>query len=389
MFELKSNQEIGSYFAKLMDEKYKNTSDFCRAYMEELGENVNDKVLLQKKRNKMTAIRNGNQSIVLTDLPYFTKLLDVSCEEILSAGEVRSYNENHMTNYKLASSHNEKLWQSYVNSEAEFLLNPDEYDKTILDYVFTFKNYPLLKHLVDNEYVWFVEQNPGERCGMSFCGGTSIKRRPLGNSKTVEAQLTGNDSLRRKMIVLAIENNDVDMLDEFRAREIPLMYYKLHETEFNKLSMYYDEDLIEAASRASEKVLDYFSGVITITPTHGQAPFQCMYPFLGKIIEKLIEQKNPYADTLLRRCIEHNKGAYEKVKELKDRKYGEGKNTYSMFRLCFYQGSHAVEVLEQKDCIATNLIRIDTDLDSELIKELNSYYDKILDIAREEGNYVF
>ena len=389
MFELKSNQEIGSYFAKLMDEKYKNTSDFCRAYMEELGENVNDKVLLQKKRNKMTAIRNGNQSIVLTDLPYFTKLLDVSCEEILSAGEVRSYNENHMTNYKLASSHNEKLWQSYVNSEAEFLLNPDEYDKTILDYAFEFKNYGLLKYLVDNKYVWFVEQNPGERCGMSFCGGTSIKRRPLGNSKTVEAQLTGNDSLRRKMIVLAIENNDVDMLDEFRAREIPLMYYKLHETEFNKLSMYYDEDLIEAASRASEKVLDYFSGVITITPTHGQAPFQCMYPFLGKIIEKLIEQKNPYADTLLRRCIEHNKGAYEKVKELKDRKYGEGKNTYSMFRLCFYQGSHAVEVLEQKDCIATNLIRIDTDLDSELIKELNSYYDKILDIAREEGDYVF
>ena len=389
MFELKSNQEIGSYFAKLMDEKYKNTSDFCRAYMEELGENVNDKVLLQKKRNKMTAIRNGNQSIVLTDLPYFTKLLDVSCEEILSAGEVRSYNENHMTNYKLASSHNEKLWQSYVNSEAEFLLNPDEYDKTILDYAFEFKNYGLLKYLVDNKYVWFVEQNPGERCGMSFCGGTSIKRRPLGNSKTVEAQLTGNDSLRRKMIVLAIENNDVDMLDEFRAREIPLMYYKLHETEFNKLSMYYDEDLIEAASRASEKVLDYFSGVITITPTHGQAPFQCMYPFLGKIIEKLIEQKNPYADTLLRRCIEHNKGAYEKVKELKDRKYGEGKNAYSMFRLHSYQGSHVIEAFEQKDRIATNLIRIDTDLDSELIKELNGYYDKILDMAREEGDYVF
>ena len=389
MFELKSNQEIGSYFAKLMDEKYKNTSDFCRAYMEELGENVNDKVLLQKKRNKMTAIRNGNQSIVLTDLPYFTKLLDVSCEEILSAGEVRSYNENHMTNYKLASSHNEKLWQSYVNSEAEFLLNPDEYDKTILDYAFEFKNYGLLKYLVDNKYIWLVEQNLGERCGMSFYGGTSIKRRPLGNSKTMEAQLTGDDSLRRKMIVLAIGNNDIDMLNEFRAREIPLMYYRLRETEFNKLSMYYDEDLIEAASRADKSVLDYFSEVITITPTLEKAPFQCMYPFLGEMIEKLIEQKNPYADTLLRRCIVHNKGAYEKVKELKDRKYGEGKNTYSMFRLCFYQGSHAVEVLEQKDCIATNLIRIDTDLDSELIKELNSYYDKILDIAREEGDYVF
>lgn len=343
----------------------------------------------RKMSQYISGMKNENKAIRLKDLPVFTRLLDVSCEEILSAGEVRSYNENHMTNYKLASSHNEKLWQSYVNSEAEFLLNPDEYDKTILDYAFEFKNYGLLKYLVDNKYIWLVEQNLGERCGMSFYGGTSIKRRPLGNSKTMEAQLTGDDSLRRKMIVLAIGNNDIDMLNEFRAREIPLMYYRLRETEFNKLSMYYDEDLIEAASRADKSVLDYFSEVITITPTLEKAPFQCMYPFLGEMIEKLIEQKNPYADTLLRRCIVHNKGAYEKVKELKDRKYGEGKNAYSMFRLHFYQGSHVIEAFEQKERIATNLIRIDTDLDSDLIKRLNSYCDKILDIAREEGDYVF
>ena len=326
-------------------------------------------------------------AIVKNDSPSST----VSCEDILSAGKVRSYNENHITNYKLAASRNEKLWQSYINNEAEFLLNPDEYDKTILDYAFEFKNYPLLKYLVDNEYIWFVEQNPGERCGMGFYGGTSIERRPLGNSKTMEDQLTGNDSLRRKMIILAIENNDFDMIDEFRAREIPLMYQKLHETEFNKLSMYYDEDLLDAASRASEKVLDYFSEVITIKPAHGQTPYQCMYPFLGEMIEKLIEQKNPYADTILRRCIAHNKNTYVQVNELKCREYGEGKNAYSMFRLNFYQGIHAIEAydMKQNDFIVTNLIRIDTDLDSDLIKELNSYYDKILDMAREEGNYVF
>jgi hypothetical protein len=193
------------------------------------------------------------------------------------------------------------------------------------------------------------------------------------------------------MIILAIENNDVDMLDEFRAREIPLMYYKLHETKFYKLSMYYDEDLIEAASRASEKVLDYFSEVITITPTLEKAPFQCMYPFLGEMIEKLIEQKNPYADTLLRRCIEHNKGAYEKVKELKDRKYGEGKNAYSAFRLHFFKDGDVIEAydIKEDDFLVTNIIHINADLDYELIKDLNSYYDTILDIAREEGNYVF
>ena len=62
-----------------------------------------------------------------------------------------------------------------------------------------------------------------------------------------------------------------------------------------------------------------------------------------------------------------------------------------MFRLNFYQGIHAIEAydMKQNDFIVTNLIRIDTDLDSDLIKELNSYYDKILDMAREEGNYVF
>ena len=348
MFELKSKKEIGDYLRDLIEQKFGTPSEFCRAYIEVSG-SQNDETKFTNLKNRISSIVNGKKDIQLYDFPVFTKLLDVSCEEILSAGETKTATANHLTNYQIASSHDKNLW----------------------------------------EYIWLVEQNPGERCGMSFYGGTSIKRRPLGNSKTMEAQLTGDDSLRRKMIVLAIENNDVDMLDEFRAREIPLMYQKLHETEFNKLSMYYDEDLIEAASRADQSVLDYFSEVITITPTLEKAPFQCMYPFLGALIEKLIEQKNPYADTLLSRCIEHNKGAYEKVKELKDRKYGEGKNTYSMFRLCFYQGSHAVEVLEQKDCIATNLIRIDTDLDSELIKELNSYYDKILDIAREEGDYVF
>ena len=389
MFKLASNFEIGQYIKQLIKEnpKFRSNRDFGKACLEEENLPLTESAI-NTKSGHISEITRGITAIQIKDLPAFTKLLDVSCEDILSAGKVRSYNENHITNYKLAASHDEKLWQSYINKESEFLLNPDEYDKTILDYAFEFKNYPLLKHLVDNEYIWFVEQNPGQRCGMGFYGGTSIKRRPLGNSKIMEAQLTENDSLRRKMIVLAIENNDVDMLDEFRAREIPLMYLKLRGAE---VSVYYDEDLIEAASRASEKVLDYFSEVITITPTLEKAPFQCMYPFLGALIEKLIEQKNPYADTLLRRCIEHNKGAYEKVKELKDRKYGEGKNAYSMFRLHFYQGSHVIEAydMKQNDFILTNLIRIDTDLDSELIKELNSYYDRILDMAREEGNYVF
>ena len=387
MFKVKNNDEIGRYLSDLIDKKYIKTRRFCKAYIQALGKEVTDEEI-QRQEKRILAIRKGKNAIQLEDLPVFTELFDISCEEILSAGECHSVNENHITNYQLAFSHDERLWKSYISEDGDRFLNPDEYDKTILDYAFELKNYPLLKYLVDNHYIWFVEQNPGERCGMSFYGGTSIKRRPLGNSKTMEAQLTGNDSLRRKMIVLAIENNDMDMLVEFRAREIPLMYNKLQGAD---LSIYFDEDLIDAASCANENILDYFSETITIKPTHGQAPFQCMYPFFGALIEKMIEHNNPYAETVLKRCIDHNKNAYEKVKELKDRKYGEGKNAYSMFRLCFYQGNNLIEAydMQQKDYIITNLIRMNTDLDSELIKELNSYYDMILDMARKEGNYVF
>ena len=228
MFKLASNFEIGQYINQLIKEnpKFRSNRDFGKACLEEEDLPLSESAI-NTKSGHISEITRGLTTVQIKDLPVFTKLLDVSCEDILSAGKVRSYNENHITNYKLAASHDEKLWQSYINNEAEFLLNPDEYDKTILDYAFEFKNYEFLKYLVDNEYIWLVEQNPG----------------------------------RRKMIILAIENNDIDMLDEFRAREIPLMYYKLRGTE---LSVYYDEDLIEAASRAGEKVLDYFSEVITI-----------------------------------------------------------------------------------------------------------------------------
>ena len=391
MFKLASNTEIGKYINKLIKEnpKFRSNRDFGKACLEEDDIPLTESAI-NTKSGHISEITRGVTAVQIKDLPAFTKLLDVSCEDILSAGKSRTANENHVTNYQIAVSHDEKLWQS-IKKDSEHFLNPDEYDKTIIDYALEFKNYDFLKYLMNNEYIWFVSKDPKNDSCIGFGAGTSVRRRPLGSSKILESRLTEDDSLRRKMMVLAIEKGDIKLLDELKARVIPLMYFKLHETEFNKLSLYYDEDLIEAASRAGEKVLDYFSEVITITPTLEKAPFQCMYPFLGEMIEKLIEHNNPYADTILRRCIAHNKNTFEQVNELKCREYGEGKNAYSMFRLHFYQGSHVIEAydMKQNDFIVTNLIRIDTDLDSELIKELNSYYDKILDMAREEGNYVF
>ena len=178
MFELASNSEIGIYLEHLIkkkyqetgDIKYKNVRQFCKACLEAEGiEPTEDE--LRKKTGHMSGMKNEEKPIRLTDLPIFTRLLNVSCEEILSAGETKTATANHLTNYQIASSHDKNLWEFSINSEDSIFLNPDEYDKTILDYAFEFKNYGLLKYLVDKKYIWFVPKEPGERCGVGFCGG--------------------------------------------------------------------------------------------------------------------------------------------------------------------------------------------------------------------------
>ena len=167
--------DISNYLEKLIKKKYKETGDrrfknvrqFCIAYLEEEGiESTEDEV--RRMTNHMSGMKNENKPIRLSDLPVFTRLLDVSCEEILSAGKVRSHNENHITNYILATSHDERIWQSYINNEAEFILNPDEYDKTIIDYAFEYGNYELLKYLVKKNYIWFVPQDPQKIAALGF-----------------------------------------------------------------------------------------------------------------------------------------------------------------------------------------------------------------------------
>ena len=398
MFKVKNNDEIGRYLSDLIDKKYIKTRRFCKAYIQALGKEVTDEEI-QRQEKRILAIRKGKNAIQLEDLPVFTELFDISCEEILSAGECHSVNENHITNYQLAFSHDERLWKSYISEDGDRFLNPDEYDKTILDYAFELKNYPLLKYLVDNHYIWFVEQNPGERCGMSFYGGTSIKRRPLGNSKTMEAQLTGNDSLRRKMIVLAIEKRDINMLDKLRAREIPPMYQlktagNLH-TDFEK---FYDTEMVEALSKADEAVLDYFSKEITVITSFKNTPQKYMFPSIGILLEKLIANKNKCTEAILNRCIEHNRNTYFFVKEIVERQI----DYYHRCYFDYFKDGNIISVLDSqrkfrddvKDGIVTNIIKVNSQSDSfvisNLIHELNKCFDDILALNPEKGeNNVF
>ena len=223
MFELKSKKEIGDYLKDLIEQKFGTPSEFCRAYIEVSG-SQNDETKFTNLKNRISSIVNGKKDIQLYDFPVFTKLLDVSCEEILSAGETKTATANHLTNYQIASSHDKNLWEFCINSEDSIFLNPDEYDKTIIDYALEFRNYDFLKYLMDKGYIWFVSKTPEKDCWLGFGAETSVKRRPMDNNHTLEQRLTYDDSLRRKMIVLAIEKRDINMLDKLRAREIPPMY---------------------------------------------------------------------------------------------------------------------------------------------------------------------
>ena len=398
MFEVKDQEKIGDFLNDMIKKKYGTTTDFCREYLK-VSDSENDENALTNLKNRISSIVHGKKDIQLYDFPVFTQLLDVSCEEILSAGDVRSFNENHMTNYQIAFSHNEKLWEVFINDDKTPFLNPDEYDKTVIDYALELKNYDLLKYLMDNGYIRFVSKTPEKDCWLGFGAETSVKRRQDSNFKTLEERLAEDDGLRRKMIVLAIEKGDIVMLDELRAREIPPMY-RLRTggnkaTDFEK---FYDADMVEALSKADEAVLDYFSKEITVITSFKNTPQKYMFPSIGILLEKLIANKNKCTEAILNRCIEHNRNTYVFVKEIVERQI----DYYHRCYFDYFKDGNIISVLDSqrkfrddvKDGIVTNIIKVNSQSDSfvisNLIHELNKCFDDILALNPEKGeNNVF
>ena len=91
MFKVeKNNAKIGAYLADLINQKYESRRAFCRAYISANGEEPTNETI-NNMSNRLAQIAKGNKAIQTYDLPYFTELLGVSCEQILSAGECSAY----------------------------------------------------------------------------------------------------------------------------------------------------------------------------------------------------------------------------------------------------------------------------------------------------------
>ena len=139
-------KKVGAHLKKLVEEsQYPSNRQFGKACLKMMGCNDPDDVELNRMNNRLSQIFNGQKGIQMEDMLIFSDLLEVSCEEILSAGERHVPISGHMTNYDIAFSQDKELWSSYMKREDKMFLNSDEYGKTVIDYAIEFKNYPFIK----------------------------------------------------------------------------------------------------------------------------------------------------------------------------------------------------------------------------------------------------
>ena len=323
MFKVeKNNLKIGKYLADLIDQKYESRRAFCRSYIYATGEEPTNETITNMS-NRLTQIAKGNKAIQTYDLPYFTDLLGISCEQILSAGECSAPVTNRVTNYSVACSQDPAEWEAYIQRTDKLILNSDEYCKTVLDYALEFGNYDFIKFLMDNKYIWFDSGKDNDYV-MTFGAGTSIQRRNIGSIDCgLQYKLATEDNLRIDLISLAVDNNDIDMLNRLRARENPQLYYRTHylSAQHPDFDSCYNERMLKHIASSSEEVLDYFTDSFEIRDQvrykdGSNRTHVFLFPYISQLLDLLIVTKSPFAETALKKAIKYNKKTYKRLCEL-------------------------------------------------------------------------
>ncbi len=309
MYHTATNSNIGQYLEKLISAQYNSDRQFAIAYLKEQNKTSEPAPEdIQKMANKICQIKKGNKGIQITDLPIFSGLLGVSVDSILSAGKLSSASPSRVSNYSIATTKDKDEIKRYIDRPDKPFLNADEFGKTILDYVFEFKNYDLLKFMMDEGYIWFVGKNSSNYV-LTFDAGTSIKRRSPHEMDKLIYEIGSSDQLRTNMIALAVENNDYEVLNELHAREIPELYLANSiGGSVYELDRYYNRTLIKAVSESSDAVLKYFSEEFVIQ-SNGllKQKYTFTFPYLGKLIDEVVKKNPKAAPVLLKNAIKHNK----------------------------------------------------------------------------------
>lgn len=406
MFELADNEKIGIYLKEKIGEKFKKQRHFCKRYLECQGKVLNDDEI-RKAQNRLIQIIKGNKSIQIYDLPIFCELLDVTCEEILSAGENFAESPKRMTNYSIAFSNDENEWLKYINREDKLILNSDEYGNTVIDYAIRFKNYKFLKFLIEKGFIWF-DCGDCNKYALTFGAGTSIKKRKFaGIDDALQYDLATEDELRKEIIALAVQNKDIDILDKMRARELPTLYVEAHylSGSYPNIKKYYNKNLVNSIIEADYEIIDYFTDEFEIIDhvkykDKSKRFHTFMFPFISDVVNGLINNNSSFTEIALKKIILHNQKTYDLLIDLIDNciatnldrcnfehtEYYEKEITKSVLKHFDYNDGNIVsfsDTLNTKGII-TNIVYVDAEssnpLINHLIGEINKLFDMIVNI---------
>ena len=395
MFRTATNEEIGKYLSKLIDEKsdkFKSGRDFCKQYLLlENGEQPSDDEI-QKQANRLSGIKSGKYGLQIQDLGYYTELLEITCEELLSAGKSKPAFPDRYSNYTFAHSTDRGYWERYINNDDKLFLNADEYGKTILDYAFECENYGLIKFLTENNYITIVDNDSTKDYGMTFIPFNKAMQCVSRNTNKLNEEIINNDKLRTTVVALAIKKNDKYFLTKLRAREIPALYTICEygfSSQIDNFEDSYNDKLITAVANADKEILGYFSEPFSIKSEHSEGVF--IYPFLGRLLDKMISENNKNTVYVLERTLDYSRNVLDELSKkiaqayIIFRKYCDDKEAFSgavryfdmndngVFSFMNYDPSDTSKLIKMK----SNVIHISKKSKDEKINELISKINKI------------
>ena len=395
MFRTATNEEIGKYLFKLIDEKsdkFKSGRDFCKQYLFlEKGEQPSDDEI-QKQANRLSGIKSGKYGLQIQDLGYYTELLEITCEELLSAGKSKPAFPDRYSNYTFAHSTDRGYWERYINNDDKLFLNADEYGKTILDYAFECENYGLIKFLTENNYITIVDNESTKDYVMTFRPPDKAMKYMSRNANKLNDEIINNDKIRTTVVALAIKKNDKYFLTKLRAREIPALYSVCEygfSTQFDNFESSYNDKLTNAVANADKEILGYFSEPFSIKSEHSEGVF--IYPFLGRLLDKMISENNKNTVYVLERTLDYNSNVLNELSEkiaqsyIMYKKYCDDKEAFSgavkyfdmndngVFTFMNYDPSDTSNLIKMK----SNVIHISKKSKDEKINELISKINKI------------
>ncbi len=412
MFYIAEQFEIGKYIGQLVDEQFESQNTFCKAWLEKENIEITNKKELRKKANKFSQIKKGNKWIQTKDLLIFSTLLDVSCEEILSAGKNHIPRINRLTNDMVAHSYDQQIWNEYIQNKNEPILNQDEYGKTVIDYAMDCQNHEFIEFLIDEGYIFLSDKdNQFFHLNYGFWIETKIKDMNY-SSRHLNCydRLLNGVMARQKFIILAMEKNNLNILKELKAREIP-DYYDMCFFDFSYQLMskkncpiendqdiyeYYKKNILENIIYSSKEIVEYFTESFQVYVN--ELEYEYTYYYLSELLNVLVENNHRYVKIALKNASQYSKKTYELIKKQIREYINSIKKQYPLYTLTEIKSNidknlsfdkSIVRVIDYHGSqnVIRNLIYVNAQSKDHtincLINELNDYYFKTIDVINE------